>query len=267
MRKISIYQIFIITFLSTTINTLGQEIRFISIENNICKPLLYNNNIIFNYRTLSCGYVSAFLKSSYDDFVLFKDQKEFYGSGKTPLSTSKINNWMQESSFRNMSEVKLLLTHVSCRNNRYSQDITLLNFKISAPHGYSLLELPEKPELMRTDLTIKIKEVNPASFLYFIIGIGLSIGGIGYAIENDLFGSGGDNVVINTGLLLGGGIGIISLGADNYYKYKYIPDTEHNYLNCRENDYILSEWKNRCKELDRKNEIIKNTFTIKITLK
>lgn len=114
---------------------------------------LYYNNIVINYKTMSCGYVSAFIKGLFDDFVLFKDKKEFYGSGRIYISSNRINSWIQESNSLELDEVILLLTHVSCRNNRYSQEITPLNFNISAPYGYNLLKYPDKPNLLSTNLT------------------------------------------------------------------------------------------------------------------
>lgn len=261
---ISIILFLILSILSIPI--FGQEIKFTSIENNFCKPLKYDQDLKLNYETYSCGTVSGFIKGKYDDFELFKDKKEYFGAGKIFISTNTINKWMDEYSFRGLCQISLLLTHVSCRNNRYSQDITPLKLEISAPYGYKLLEYPTKPELLRTDLKLKIEKVNPVSFLYFVLGVGLSVGGISYAIENDLFGTGGDNVAITTGLLLGGGIGFISLGANNYYKYKYIPDTTQNYENNRENDYQLTNWRHNCQRTDKRNKLIKNTFTVKIML-
>ncbi|GET25517.1 hypothetical protein [Prolixibacter sp. NT017] len=260
MKKMITYILF--SFL--VLNVMGQEIEFLSIEEDICKPLLFSNDIVFSYRTKSCGYISAYLKSTNYDFVLFTNKKEYFGEGKIHISPNDLTRWIRKSSLYN---TRLLLTHTSCRNNRNTENSTPLNIKVNAPYGTSLLEYPQKPNLLNTNLKIRIKKVNPASYLYFTIGIGLCIGSIAYAVENKIFETDDDNIAVNTGLLLGGGIGLISLGGSSYYKYRYIPDVQQNDLNERRNRYLISEWEMQYKQVERQNKLIKNTFTIRILLK
>lgn len=234
------FGILLIFFISNSF-ILANPIENISLIDNISNPLKNGDNgITFSYRTDECGIINASLSFKEVSYKIISEKKELRGNGRIILLSKRLHSWFGCDTKNNNQTFSLIINHNSCRTSKYKNKKLPLIFKIEAPYGCSLLDNPTSP-------TDKIKTIKPLSVLEILSGVGLCILGINTVSKKNPDNTSVED--ISSGLLIGG-IVLFTIGFSDLYQY--VPDKQK-----------IREWKKQCRETDKKNRLIKDTYKIK----
>lgn len=268
------------------ISTPYAQISQLSVVDGRSYPLQMNDNgLKFKYHTDQAGELSAYINCGHRFIRLFSKQKEFRGPGYISIPPIIVKEFCQWG-FEYSGSCWLELDHLTSRlPNRFSRKSLPLNLIIRSPFGCQLKELepitglkelPQKPRLFSTN--VLKREVRYEAVLGVIGGLSLLTAGIIEAEKKAEHTENGTEIKLNANLGLGALLSLISYA----WLDKFVPDKSQNFKNERSNTQLLQNWQiefervelsneviiesinernDRIKEL---NELIKNTFTVKV---
>lgn len=311
MKYILISTVLILFF----IDTKSQGISWIIPKDSIAYPLRQNDNgILFSYFNNSYGKVGAFINFNNYIYEIFSDEEVVYGESNFNISARILKKIfsLENSNYSG----KIIMSHNSFSKNKYHQKETDIYIRVNAPHGSTLYDYPTKPTLYNYPSKPNLysyptkpnlyrinnikKKTSGLAILGITLGVGVTVGGIKVAIDNNSGEETSENEKNEASLLIAGGLVLFSWSCsklhyyeDDYYLNSYNSQLNDNILeqwemekidiyrynenileqwNVRKtgiyrlNERVLNQWNNKKNEVDRLNSLIINSVTIKITL-